>query len=65
MNNGHGICSKCGDVYITLEEAQRQASMGYRCRCYHCPCRGLCSVGCKCEPRADSRRACVDWEKRR
>ena len=46
-------CGKCGLHYQTAE----QAAKGIRCRCWqHCPCRGLCRVGCPCEPIADRRR---------
>jgi len=45
-------CAKCGLHYVT----KRVPRM--RCRCYqHCPCRGLCKVGCPCEPLADKRKA--------
>lgn len=43
-------CSKCKLHYRTTEEQARADAGGARCRCMeHCPCRGLCAVGCPCE----------------
>jgi hypothetical protein len=43
-------CGKCKLHYLTPDEEARRAAGGWTCRCFqHCPCRGLCAVGCPCE----------------
>lgn len=44
-------CGKCKLHYLARDWKEGDP----RCRCLqHCPCRGLCSVGCACEALVDA-----------